>query len=469
MSTVKIDYTPPPIAASFIASESFYNFILGPVGSGKTTASLFKIAYHAARQNPSRIDGIRRSRWVIVRNTMQQLKDTTLKSWLEWFADGRAGRWVSGVNTFILEFGDVYAEVLFRPLDTPDDVQRVLSLEVTGAMLDEFVEIPKEIVESLAARCGRYPSKNNGGPTWFGMWGASNPGNEDNWWYDWLDVEKKGTRPRNMSFFEQPSGLAPNAENIDNLPNGRDYYVNLMEGKTKEWINQFIHVRWGFSLRGRPVYPSFNVEMHVAGEPLLINQYAPVFIGFDAGLTPAAVHGQQDPSGQVVVLRELTSENMGARRFCREKLKPMLARDFPENALYVAADPAVRQRAQTDEKSVAAVLEEELGVRVHPARSNGLVERLGAVDDLLTRLVVGRPALLIDPSCTTLIRGFRSGYKYAVSNKGAVAATPEKNQYSHVHDACQYFCMAVGQTERREAQERDVRRHMSAVVGRRYF
>lgn len=465
----QIDYTPPPTTSKFLRSEAFHNYIIGPVGSGKTTGSLMKIAYHAARQKPSPIDGIRRTRWVIVRNTLQQLKDTTLKSWVEWFPDGQAGRWVSSTNTFILKFDDVIAEVLFRPLDSPDDVQRVLSLEVTGAMLDEFVEIPREIIESLAGRCGRYPSMKNGGPTWHGMWGASNPGNEDNWWYEWLDVEDTGTRPKNMAYFEQPSGLSPDAENLNNLVGGVNYYHNLTEGKTKEWVNQYIKVMWGFSLRGTPVYSAFNNDFHVADEPLMINRHSPVIIGFDAGLTPAAVIGQQDPSGQVVILRELTSDNMGARRFCREKLIPLLNREFPGLEVQLEADPAVTQRAQTDEKSVAKVMEEELGVRCNTARSNTLVDRLGAVDDLLTRAIVGKPALLIDPSCTTLIRGFRSGYRYEVNTKGKQSPSPDKNFYSHVHDACQYFCMGVGQHGRRVEVRKMMARHAVAVGGYKYF
>ena len=160
-----INYTPPATVSDLIESEKFYNFIVGPVGSSKTTGILFKIVYHATRQRPSPVDGIRRSRWVVVRNTLPQLKDTTINSFMTWFKHGEAGKWIASSTTFVFKFGDVEAEVLFRPLDTPDDVNRVLSLEVTGAILDEFVEIPKEIVEALSGRCGRYPSAKDGGPS----------------------------------------------------------------------------------------------------------------------------------------------------------------------------------------------------------------------------------------------------------------------------------------------------------------
>lgn len=447
---MEINYSPEPIAARFIRSKSFYNFIIGPVGSAKTTAILFKILFHARQQRPGP-DGIRRTRWVVVRNTAPQLKDTTINSFMTWFKPGQVGKWISGRTMFVFEFGDVYAEVMFRPLDTPDDVSRVLSLEVTGAILDEFVEIPKEIVEALSGRCGRYPSPHEGGASWWGMWGASNPGNEDAWWYDWLDVEDRGTRPANMSYYEQPSGFSHDAENLANLPGGRGYYDNLCEGKSPEWIKQFIEVQWGYSLSGKPVYKVFSPEIHIAKEPIQFDPRANVVIGFDAGLTPSAIFGVEDSLGRVLVLDELVSDNMGAQRFCRELLIPKMQTRFPHASFTVVCDPAVVQRAQTNEQAVKDILEEELGFDVETAHSNALAERINAVESRLTRLTQLGPAYLIDPRCLVLIRGFRSGYHYAINTKGAKAATPAKNEYSHPHDANQYMCMGFENVVRKQS------------------
>ncbi len=459
-----INYTPEPIAEQFILDDRKLTYIVGPVGSAKTTASLMKIVHRAQLQAPSPVDGIRYTKWVVIRNTGQQLKDTTIKSFLTWFPEGQAGNWQGGYgNTFVMRFADVHCEILFRPLDSPQDVQRVLSLEVTGAVFDEFTEIPQEIVEAVEGRLGRYPSKVHGGATWHGMWGATNPGNEDNWWYDflyspWPDDPDGSVKARKLGFYEQPSGFSPRAENLANLPN--DYYKSLAEGKSDAWIKQFIEVRWGFSLKGKPVYRSFNPDIHVAARPLIYNPHLPLIMGFDAGLTPAATFGQLDPHGRLLVLAELTSENMGAKRFANEKVKPLLRTRFPGVQLVIAADPATSQRAQTDESSVRRVLEEELGVRVYPARSNTLADRLGAVEHYLCRLTDAGPALLLDPSCTTLARGFKSGYRYPVNNKGQQGDSPEKNSYSHVHDACQYMCM-----EAQGGEVRDARRRKAASVG----
>lgn len=461
-----INYNPEPIAEAFILDERFYSYIIGPVGSAKTTAILFKIVHRAQLQKPSPIDGIRRTRWVLVRNTMPQLKDTTLKSWFTWFPDGQAGQWVSGTNTFWLRFGDVEAEILFRPLDTADDVRRVLSLEVTGAILDEFVEIPQEIVEALSGRCGRYPSAVDGGATWWGMWGASNPGNEDNWWFNWLydpweDDFTGDAKSSKLGYFQQPSGFSPHAENIDNLPGGRGYYNNLAVGKSDAWIKQFIEVNWGYSLKGKPVYQAFNPDLHVAKRPIVYNPHLPLIMGFDPGFVwSAAIFGQQDSHGRVLVLKEVIGHQMGAQRFCREKLKPAIAQCFPNAQLLISADPASSSSAQTDEKTVAKVLKEEMGVPVRPAKTNLIEPRLQAVEEYLCRLTDAGAAYLLDPSCVQLIRGFKSGYRYEVSNKGTQADKPDKNEYSHPHDANQYMCMAF-----KGEQARDARRRAGASVG----
>ena len=466
---MSINYTPTPTGAAFIQSLKKYTWVVGPVGGGKTTPCLFKILYHAKRQRPNPADGIRYTRFAVVRATNRQLFDTTLKSFFQWFPPGVAGEWQATQKTFIFRFDDVHCEVLFRPLESAADVSNVLSLELTGAMIDEFVEIPREIVDAVESRTGRYPSKLLGGNSWKGLWGASNPGTQDSWWYAWLCEEwpegAGGAEAQEaaMNFFVQPSGFSPDAENLENLPpykaGDNTYYRELAIGKTEAWIKQFIEVEWGYSQRGKPVYKAFNRELHVAKQPLKFNPHLPLVIGFDAGLTPAASLMQQDAYGRVLILDELVSENMGAKRFCREKLKPLLNRKYPNAAIIVAADPATTQRAQTDEKTVAQVVAQELGVKVKPASSNTLAARLGAVDEFLTRLTEAGPALLIDPSCKQTIVGFTAGYKFAINAKGVAADSPEKNNHSHLADSIQYGMMSFVDNTAREARARKHAHH----------
>ena len=88
-----LNYTPPASVEPFLQSEAFVSLIVGPVGSTKTTAGIVKIAYHAAQMAPCK-DGIRRSRAIWVRNTREQLRDTSIPDVLRWFPDGQAGAYL---------------------------------------------------------------------------------------------------------------------------------------------------------------------------------------------------------------------------------------------------------------------------------------------------------------------------------------------------------------------------------------
>jgi hypothetical protein len=454
-----IDYTPAPMVGEFIKdfipSELFYSFIVGPFGSAKTTGSLMKIPYMASLQAPSPIDGIRRTRCVVVRNTAPQLADTTLKSWNIWFKDGTAGEWKATTKTFVLRFGDVECEVLFRALDTADDVSKVLSLEVTFAMLDEFVQINTEIREGLSGRCGRYPPKIEGGATNFGMWGASNPGEEDTDWHNLL-IENK---PTNVNYFHQPSGLSPEAENLENLPNG--YYKNLAIGKSDSWIKQFIEAQWGYSVAGKPVVPTFNRDLHVSKTKLLPNQYKQLVIGYDPGLTGTAlIFGQEDSFGRLLIIDEIILAGYGTERMCNDKLIPLLNAKYRGFEVIIAPDPACQSRAQTNETSVMDILKQQKfkkywDVKVGP--TNFIAPRLAAIEHFTTRLTEKGPAFLIDPSCRNIIKALSSGWRYEKTKNGNEKEQPEKNASSHPGDAttylCQYFQGGAAKSSRRSQSQ----------------
>lgn len=459
-----INYTPPPTISRFIKDhlpgELFYDWIVGPVGSGKTTGIFFKLVYMAGLQEKGP-DGIRRSRAVVVRNTSTQLRDTTLNSWFTWFKDGQAGEWKATDKVFILRYGDVECEVLFRPLDTPQDVARVLSLEVTFALIDEYVEIPQAIVDALSARCGRYPSAIEGGATNWGMWGSSNPSTEDNWWFDYLHNGTGVIQPgegvslhhrmvldeRNTRYFLQPSGYSPMAENVEYLPGKRQYYDNQAKNKSEAWIKQFIEAEWGYSVSGKPVVQSFNPRVHVSRKPLHFDPNLHLVAGYDPGIGGAAmIFGQEDLEGRLHVLGEIITSGVGASRFINERLKPFLARGFPDlrpDGFTIAPDPAAASRSPNDESTILQTIKRHYPTWIET--NNRLPLRLEAIDHFCTRMAYGLPSLIIDEqACPITVRALKGGWRYALDAKeqikGGSAAKPEKNAYSHPGDAFGYLC-----------------------------
>ena len=410
--------------------------VMGPVGSGKSVACSFEIVRRASMQKPDQ-RGIRRTRFAVVRETVRQLQDTTIKTFLDWFPDGVCGSFMRTTKTYFLKIGDVEAEIMFRALDDSDDVANLNSLELTGAWFNECRDIHPDIVDAMSKRIGRFPSKKDGGPTWHGMWGDTNPPTMDTWWYyqmEGLDP-KDGVspNPNGWAVFKQPSGRSPQAENIENLP--PDYYST--QGRSDEYIRVYIDGEYGLSTAGMPVYKYFRPDYHMARQPVrpILNGVRPVVVGMDLGLTPAAVLGQQDPRGRALILDEAVSFDMGVQRFVRTVLKPMLYERFAGAPVLVVTDPAGIQRAQTDERSAVDIIKAE-GLRVIPAKTNTISARVNAVDEFLMRQVDGDPGFMVDPRCTRLKAAMMGGYRYHPKNGGI-----EKNKHSHVAEALQYLML----------------------------
>ena len=424
--------------------------------STKTTAGIQKILYHAARMAPC-ADGIKRSRAIWVRQTREQLRDTSIPDFLKWFPDGKYGVFLKSEYKYLLRIGNIECEVLFRGLDDTNDIRRLLSLQASFAVFEEFRELNPDIFNAMQARLGRYPDGSmvphrpewgvdkKGNPvagcvTEEGksnrhVWGMSNPPDADTFWETFIT-----SPPENADVFIQPSGMSPEADWVHYLPT--DYYPDLIVGKTEEYVDVYVHAKFGKSLSGRPVFRCFDKEQHVAKNPLLV-QPSTLVIGVDAGLNPTAVITQQTYDGRVMVLDALTGAEggMGALRFIRERLKPLIANKYQGRQVVVVIDPAAFQRAQTDERSVADVFKAE-GFTIRAARTNSIAARIAAGEQFMTRTVDSKPALLIDPACTDMIVTLRSKYRYKMNTKGELEDKPDKlHPWSDYADAFTYACL----------------------------
>ena len=73
-----LDFTPTPTCKDFMLSEKRVRFLVGAVGSSKTTTCLYEILRRAAEQEPAE-DGTRYTRYEIIRNTLAAIKTTVIK------------------------------------------------------------------------------------------------------------------------------------------------------------------------------------------------------------------------------------------------------------------------------------------------------------------------------------------------------------------------------------------------------
>ena len=288
-----------------------------------------------------------------------------------------------------IEADDLDLEVLFLALDRDEDVRKLMSLELTGAWLNEAREIPKAILDALTGRVGRYPPIRDGGPTWSGILLDTNPPDTEHWWYRMAEVET----PADYQFFRQPAGTSEEAENITNLPT--NYYQRAAAGKDPDWLKVYVQGEYGFIIEGQPVFPQFRDRTHVIPEVEAVEDL-PLLVGVDFGLTPAAVIGQHLPNGRWLIIDELVTENTGVIRFA-EMLNAFLAERYPEYPVEGWGDPAGTARSSLDERTAFELMERYTPWSWQPAPSNDPVLRLEAVRAPLNRLVDGDPGIAISP------------------------------------------------------------------------
>lgn len=475
--TLTLDIRPDgEVLGRFISSRARVKGVQGPVRSGKTFASWHSLLFNAASQapavkNPMGLrEGVRYRRTLVVRETLKQVKDTVLKTARlvlppEHFGEfTESGRPRLHVQRFGLDW-----EILCYGMDDPDAISDLKSLEVSDVYASEARYLPREVLVACAERIGQFPPRAAGGCTHGQLVFDTNPPAAGSWLAvisgqspmpEGLTEDQRQSyqKPEGWEIFLQPPavlevfgpggelvGYEPNpaAENLRNLPPG--YYATQIAGRTRDEIETELMNRPGSHRGGKAVWPQYRRQVHGAtGLKAVVGH--PMLVGVDFGRTPAAAIGQH-VHGQWRVLREIVTENMGARQFAR-LLKSSMSEWFPENDWACFGDPAGENEEQSDDTSPFKVMWAE-GVRVLAAPGNNdWVLRRDAVDELLRRMVDARPAFLIDlEKCPVLGAGLAGAYAYPrlQTSIERYAERPIKNQFSHVADALQYLVLGGGE------------------------
>jgi len=433
-----LNYTASRTCASFLSSRERHKILAGPVGGGKTSACIMGVMLNSINQEPDN-DGVRRTRHLVIRNTVPMLKTTTIKSFLDWIPDGVFGRWHSSDKLYYMKFEDVESEIQFISLEDANDIRKLLSLETTTAFFNELREIDPDVIEGLIGtkRVGRYPSMKDGpGATYPCIFADTNMPAHGTWHQQIMDGELG-----DWVLFKQPSGRSPEAENLPYLPDG--YYDT--KGLSDEYIKTMVDVEYGTSREGMPVFRStFIPSFHIAPEPLLhsTSDAYPLIVGVDAGLTPAAIIGQSTPSGRVHILAECYTDStntMGMERFADTKLLPLLRGRFAGCPVRLVIDPAAKTRSQSNEETVFEILRKKY-LKTITASTNKTDLRISSAELMFAKQIDGKAGMLIDKGCTGLISALKHGYKFAAKRDGEMEEKPKKDHpWSDIADAFMYF------------------------------
>jgi len=432
-----------PTIKNFLESRKRLKFIMGPMGSGKSSGCVIHLFNSMISQKP--FNNVRRTRYAIVRNTARMLQDTTKKTIDDWLPK-LLYTWKEAKAMYIFRFEledgtIVESEWLLRALDEPEQVRDLLSLEISGAWINEAREIDFEFFKVLRGRIGRYPSKKQGGVAYPYIIMDSNPPSTEHWLHDFF-VKNAEANEKLIDFFKQPSGLSPEAENIENLP--PDYYQDLAIGQDEDYIRVYIHGEFGYTKEGKPVFTAYSDSIHCTDKELKPIKELPLIIGMDFGLYPACVITQTTPDGRLFVYDELvTIEPIDVETFIKDVLKPHLNSKYLMYDIHIVGDPAGSARSQVDFRSCYTLLKYYGFTKAYPAYTNSLHDRIKAVNYYLTRYIKGSPAFILSSKCQTLREGFNGKYHFRRIRVATerYAELPDKNNYSHVMDALQYACL----------------------------
>jgi hypothetical protein len=247
--------------------------------------------------------------------------------------------------------------------------------------------------------------------------------------------------------------------------------------------------------RGKPVYPEFSVDKHVARQSLVFDPSRPLHCGYDWLGTPAFVPTQLNAFGQWLIFPSLSppeSESIGIYEFAEQVANHLLRRYAAPHGLSLddlelvhVGDPSGRnppaRTAGTRQETASAfeilkrgskmylgeddrgepVFEEKpgWGWRVIPGAMR-ISDRIEAVRArLTTTLKGGLSALVVDPAAQVVKDGLQGGYHYKRYSDDTYSRDPEKTHESHTCDALAYIATRLfARNPRAEEDEDDPKR-----------
>lgn len=460
-----------PTIKKFIDNHNDYVGIMGPVGSGKSSGIIIKMLKYSCCIRKQK-DGVRRSRWVFVRNTKQQLKDTTLntlKDWLNRLNLNNFYEYKEAEQKLLIQFNDVEIEILLRALDKPEDTRKLLSLECTGFYLNEVDQIDPDIFQKTTTRAGRYPSIDDGGCYFdeelakdFGIdlskskrtkkgikcsivMFDTNPPDIGSYYhkiFENLMIKEidgyDNMLNKTLLFYKQPSGDSVDAENIEYLED--NYYDKMKYSLSIDEYNKKVLNRYGESKVGQLIFKEFNEDIV---KNFKYNKDKKLIIGIDFGLTPHCVV-TQIVNKKLIVLNEINTEygnKMSLHEFLKIKVEPFLKVNYnaSKKDIIFIGDPAGKQRSQSTGVSCFDILK-KYNYNYKLGLTNNFESRINAVKLLLLKNEKNEYDMYISSRCKKLLEGIKRQYIF-IKNKNNDKEEAQSNDFTHIQDALQYVCM----------------------------
>jgi hypothetical protein len=419
-----------PVSANFIRDDkNQIQLLMGPLGSGKTTTVLLKIV------NEIRILtalGIKDTKWTFVRKTASQLEDTIVFDWLQMNKDGKYNKtekiWR---NNFKNQKGEkCTVTIFFRALDVPADIDKIRSVNITGAYINEAKTAHIDIVEALNRRIGRYPLpelKNI--PYQRKLLLDTNPPSSDHWIYNLFVLNKLDK----WKLYKQPGGLSKDAENTHNLPD--DYYTNFGDSNViADRDGEFSQTE-----EGMRIYTGFNPSIHTTNIDKI--QKNRIFLGMDLGTNIATIFGYRN-NDVWYIFKEIFRSNSNLLEMIGLINSYLKKEHIDKENIEIFIDPSGFSKKGIGYETEGDILGRYFNCDVSSLPSNQQFLRKEPVKILLNKLINGKGYIQIDKeNCPMLIKALNGGYHYKrmKTSFNTYHSLPDKNIFSHIAEAFEYL------------------------------
>ena len=265
-----------------------------------------------------------RSRWVIIRKSLPDLKRTTFPSFASILSDGISDYVLSwNRDTQVVQFING-SELMFmaESFDEDKDLNRFKGLEVNGAGLDEVNELQEQTFYKVQERIGSW-NKAEGRPPIVCM-ATCNPANN---WVKTIIYEryKEGTLPSKWTFI--PSKITDNPH----IP--AEYLESLKELPPVQYA-RFVEGDWDvMDDVANPFLYEWADEKHI-DDSVQLNSNMPVYVSVDFNINPLCALVIQHLGRGAVVVDEIKIEKGSIEAFC----DAVLALGIPMGLIRITGD-----------------------------------------------------------------------------------------------------------------------------------
>ncbi len=474
--TLEVTLEPSETQEEFIRSTVLENCMMGPRGEGKTDSAIMAMTYHASLQEKK----YRPIPWAVVRDTWKNLERTTYRSFmyptcpqsLAYQLRGKIRQKDGGRELTLVDGkgNGIWVAFLFG-MDTPEDLNKLLSMQLGGfwveeaapAMQEDIGSGISEEVWSVGITSLRHPLMTDKGVAflkeWQGKFEMMTPNDKrQGFLLGALTKDPYGNFvPRNrraqitmnypsedhwtwVRFYEEPSSdralfRIPKGENEHIDDQYRENMAKSLAGR-QDLLDRLVEGRPAHVQLGIAVTPEYHESYnggpwHRSDKNLDPMVNLPVFRFWDGDLHPACVFAQITPRGKFIVTDTLRGieTGMGMKQFIDQQVKPLIQNRYSKIRQWRdLGDPTLRDRDPSDSsKTAAQMIEKELNTSYE-----GGVLRWGprkeALKDLLTRtLSDGEPMFVVSKHEKILHRSLSGGWHYNKSSSGKVSDEPDNN------------------------------------------